>query len=558
MTPAEVPPKAPVLSRDPAVLPHDLPGASEIPEDLDPLAEGILMAHQRAWLEDRSDLKIAEKGRRTGITFAEALDDTITAASARGAGGDNVFYIGDTKDKGREFIGYVAHFAKVVAGELHQVEEYIFKDEREDGSSKDISAYRITFASGFRVEALSSNPSNIRGLQGIVVIDEAAFHRNVREVIDAVNALLIWGGKVRVISTHNGHLNPFNELIREALAGKTPFKVHHIPFALAVENGLYKRVCFVKGKTWSQAAEDAWEDLIRGSYGARTAQMKQELDAVPSEAAGAALTRVQIEARMEAGIPVENYTCADAFKGYAAEQRRDEAIAWCDLHLAPVLADLDENLQHVMGEDFARSGDVTDIFITEIGADLTRRTRMVVELRNVPFEQQRDILFYILDRVPNFVKGAMDKTGNGAYLAEVAAQRYGARIVEVAFSREWYAREMPPYVEAFGDGSVVLPRHADILADHQALQWVDGIIRVPADFRFKGADGFDRHGDSAVAGALAFFASRQEWTEYGYRPVGPREEARDPARMRNRPAHDDRPQRDPWDRPYGAQLRGGI
>jgi phage FluMu gp28-like protein len=86
-----------------------------------------------------------------------------------------VFYIGDTKDKGREFIGYVAHFAKTVAKELAEVEEFLFEDEREDGTSKFISAFRVTFASGFRVEALS-RPENIRGLQGVVVIDEAAFH----------------------------------------------------------------------------------------------------------------------------------------------------------------------------------------------------------------------------------------------------------------------------------------------------------------------------------------------------------------------------------------------
>ena len=52
--------------------------------------------------------------------------------------------------------------------------------------------------------------------------------------------------------------------------------------------------------------------------------------------------------------------------------------------------------------------------------------------------------------------------------------------------------------------------------DHQALQYVDGVIRVPRDFRFKGSDGFDRHGDSAVASALAFFASRQDYEDFGY------------------------------------------
>jgi hypothetical protein len=61
---------APVLARDPANLPEELPRGAEIPPELDPLADGILMAHQKAWIEDDSPLKLGEKGRRTGITFA--------------------------------------------------------------------------------------------------------------------------------------------------------------------------------------------------------------------------------------------------------------------------------------------------------------------------------------------------------------------------------------------------------------------------------------------------------------------------------------------------------
>ncbi len=269
MTSATAPNTDIVLPRDEARLPHELTRGAEIPDDLDPLADGILMQHQKDWLEDASDLKCGEKGRRTGITFAEALDDTLIAAAKRSAGGSNVFYIGDTKDKGREFIGYVAHFARIVAGELAEVEEFLFEDMREDGTSKFISAYRVQFASGYRVEALSSRPENIRGLQGVVVIDEAAFHKDVRAVLDAVNALLIWGGKIRVISTHNGTLNPFNELVREARAGKVPFKVHFIPFSEAVKNGLFRRVCLMRGLTWSPEAEAAWEAKIRGAYSNR-------------------------------------------------------------------------------------------------------------------------------------------------------------------------------------------------------------------------------------------------------------------------------------------------
>lgn len=511
----------PVIPREPARLPDELPRGAEIPEDLDPLADGVLMRHQAEWLEDQSDLKLGEKGRRTGITFAEALDDTLIAAAKRSAGGDNVFYIGDTKDKGREFIGYVKHFAQTVAKELVAIEEFMFEDRRADGSTGFIAAFRIQFASGFRVEALSSRPDNIRGLQGVVVIDEAAFHKDVRAVLDAVNALLIWGGKIRIISTHNGVLNPFNELIREVRAtGEPPYSIHHIPFSKAVENGLYRRVCLIKGIEWTAEGEAEWERKIRASYGARKAKMRQELDAIPTEAEGAALTRVQIEACMKPGIPIAKWICDDDFKNAPEHIRTADALDFCTRELRPLLEALNPRRPHVFGEDFARSGDATVILPAEIGADLVRRACFVLELRNVPFDQQREILYYVVDRLPRLVGGALDATGNGAYLAEKAAQRYGASVVEVKLSEAWYRTEMPAYVEAFADKTILLPMQEDILRDHQSLTYVNGIIKVPDDHRFKGSDGLDRHGDSAIAGALAYYASRADLEEFGYVKAG--------------------------------------
>lgn len=507
----------PVLSRDPATLPAELPRGAEIPEDLDPLADGVLMRHQAEWLEDESDLKLGEKGRRTGVTFAEALDQTLIAAAKRSAGGQNCFYIGDTKDKGREFIGYVAHFARVVAKQLVSIEEFLFADQRDDGSIAQIPAFRCQFASGFRVEALSSRPENIRGLQGTVCIDEAAYHRDVRGVLDAVNALLIWGGKIRVISTHNGVLNPFNELIREAQAGKVPFSLHFIPFAKAVANGLFRRVCMMKGEPWTAEAEAAWEAKIRGSYGVRKAAMRQELDAIPAEAEGAALTRVQIEACMVDTIPIARWQRDDDFKNAPEHVRKADALDWCEKVLRPILATLDPRRPHYFGEDFARSGDATAILVLEQQPTLVRHARVLVELRNVPFDQQREILFYVCDRLPRLSGGALDANGNGAYLAEVTAQKYGAqRIVEVKATPEWYRKNSTAYVEAFGDRTIVLPRHEDVLQDHQALQYVNGVIKVPDDHRFKGADGYERHGDTAIAGVMAWFASTMSPVEYAY------------------------------------------
>ncbi len=507
----------PVIDRTGEALPIELLRSGDIPDNLDPLSDGVLMKHQADWIADKSDLKAAEKGRRTGITFAEALDAALIASASRKAGGSNYFYIGDTKDKGREFIGYVAHFAKTVSKELANIEEFLFEDKNENGDTKYISAYRVTFASGFRVEALSSNPANIRGLQGVVCIDEAAFHKNVREVLDAVTALLIWGGKVRVISTHNGVLNPFNELIKEANAGRIPFSVHHIPFSLAIENGLFKRVCYIKGKKWSAQAEAEWEAMIRGAYGTRKAAMRQELDAIPAESEGAALTGVQIEAAMIDGVPIIVCEKDDDFKNEPEHVRQAEIAEFCERELKPVLARLNIARSHCFGHDFGRSGDQSSFDLKEIGTDLIRRGKLIVEMDNVPFEQQKQILWYILRRVPKLRAGAMDAGGNGAWLAEVTMQEFGSKILEVKFTQEWYRLEMPHYVRGIEEQTILLARHDDVLMDHRSLQYVNGIIRVPDDFRFRGSDGRQRHGDNAIAGALCEFAARQDTYAYeGY------------------------------------------
>lgn len=507
----------PVLSTDPEKLPEEFLRGGDIPDDLDPLADGVLMEHQKDWIADDSDLKGCEKGRRTGITFAEALDAALIAAAQRSAGGQNYFYIPDSKPKGREFIGYAAHFAKVVAKELLTIEDGIFFDQREDGTTNAIASYIIRFASGFRIEALSSRPENIRGLQGVVCIDEAAFHRNVHDVIDAVNALLIWGGKVRVISSHNGVSSPFNEFVKEARAGKNGFKIHRYSFEDAIRNGLFRRFCLIKGEDWSQEKQDAWEAKIRKSYGSRTAKMRQELDAIPAEAEGAALTRVLIESCMSRDLPaVVRWDRPDEFKNLEDFEREEQAEEFCEGVLKPLLDALDVDREHVFGEDFARSGDKTAIVVFEIGADLIRRARLVVELKNIPFDQQRDILFCIGDRLPRLSGGALDARGNGQYLAEKARQRWGENIHEVMLSAKWYALNMPAYIEAFTDKSLLLPFDADVLADHQALAYVNGIIKVRDEHSSKGADGYDRHGDTAPAGALAWFASCQDAIAYGY------------------------------------------
>lgn len=498
-------------------LPVELLGPPALPEGHDPLAQGILMAHQRAWLEDPSALKLAGKGRRTGITYAEALDDTLIAAAARSAGGDNVFYIGDTKEKGLEFIRYVAHFARVVAKELVRLEEFLFEDKQESGDSRHIAAYRIRFASGFQVVALSSRPANIRGLQGVVVIDEAAFHKDVALVIDAVNALLIWGGRIRIISSHNGEDNPFNQLIKDTRAGLYDYSIHHIPFSLAVTNGLYERVCLMRGWTPSAEGKEEWLGKILRSYGPRTEARDEELEAIPRKSSGVYLPRSLVQKAQQDGIPIIAWSKGESW--YLDDGRLAEAKTWFADHVKPHLDRLDPKRRHSLGQDFARDGDLSVINVAEEQDGGVWRTAFQLELRRIPFDVQQWLLFAILERLPRLQAAALDARGNGQSHAEAAQQRFGPeRVLCIKATPQWYAAAFPLYRAALEDRSWILPPGEDVVADHRVAVLRNGSPTM-SDQHVQGSDGELRHGDSLIASLLAHHASQSELGQYGYQAV---------------------------------------
>ena len=278
----------------------DLPASVRtIADSFNPLDDGVLMLHQRQAAALKASIIAIPKGRRTGITFGTMLNKTLVAASRKSAGGDNIFYIGDTKEKGLEAIGYCAKFARIIAMAQGQgssgVEEFLFEDQDENGKTRHINAYRIRFASGFQVCALSSRPANIRGLQGHVVIDEAAFHPDVQGVLDAATALLIWGGQITVISSHNGKKNPFNQFCTDIESGRygADAAVMTVTFDDAVANGLFERVCLMKGTTPTAEAKQTWYAKIRNGYGVRKSAMREELDAIPRDGSGVSLLRAQ-------------------------------------------------------------------------------------------------------------------------------------------------------------------------------------------------------------------------------------------------------------------------
>lgn len=498
----------------------------QIPANFDPLAEGVLMAHQSEWIRMQQDLDIAvcEKGRRTGITFAQALTDTITAATSKEAGGDNVWYMADTREKGLEFVGYVGKFAPIVArGQATRIEQHIFDDQAPDGTSRQIQAFRVRFASGFRVTALSSRPQNIHGLQGLVDIDEAALHKDVGAVLESATALLIWGGRIRVWSSHRGKKNPFHQLVQDVRAGRYGKRARaiRITFDDAVGNGLYERVCAMRGAPATDEGKREWYTGIRSGYGPRKAAMREELDVIPRDGDGAAIPSVWIERAMPEARPVLRIVFDDDFPRRSEAERETWCATWIATKLMPALdeATRDFTGRWAVGMDFARHRHFSVIEPARITQDLRRDVPFVVELNNAPTRQQEQILWALLDSLERWTF-AGDATGPGQTLMEYTGDRYGRAeldetgrckggpVHEVSLSRKWYGEWMSKYISLFEDGFIALPRDASLEDDHRAVEYVDGIPMVPKLERadLKDAD-LVRHGDSAIAGALMHFAA---------------------------------------------------
>ena len=317
----------------------------------------------------------------------------------------------------------------------------------------------------------------------------------------------MWGGQVHIISTHDGVDNPFNELITDIRAGKKPYSIHRITFDEAVSDGLYRRICLRLGKEWTPQGEAAWCKEIRDFYGE---DASEELDCIPKNGGGKWLNRALIESRMSPYTPVIRYDQSDDF-GLLPEPRRAAEVAdWIADTLQPLLDGLDKTRTSFVGEDFARSGDRTVIVPLLQQPNLSLKPPFVLELGNMPFAQQEQIMKHLLHGLPNLRGAALDARGNGQSIAEAMRDEFGAEVCEaVMLSENWYRTHTAPFKAALEDGTLTdLPRDEDILTDLRAFELVKGVPRIP-DTRTKGADGKKRHGDAAIAFVLAHYASRE-------------------------------------------------
>lgn len=482
------------------------------------MGEDVLLPYQKAWIEDLAEVKVWEKSRRIGASYVEALASVLEAAKSKEAGGQSTYYLSYSKEMTQQFARDCAFWAKHINAAASEVEEVALRDE-----DKDITVYRVRFASGFEIWCLPSVARSLRSKQGRVILDEAAFVEDLSELLKAAMALLMWGGCVRILSTHNGDDNPFNELVKDVRDGKKSYSLHRTTLDDALAQGLYRRICLVGGKTWTPEVEAEWRAKLIRDYGDGA---DEELFCIPVRAGTRYFPSALLDSVADATVPVVRKSCDDAFTFVPKEKREREFENFFKAEIRDILKAKTNPVY--LGQDFARSGDLTCIFLDELVPDGNLLTSLVVELRNVPFDQQLQTVLYLMETLPYFAGGAFDARGNGQMIAELAAQEWPGYVHQVMISTGWYAENFPKLKGRMEDGTTTIPADPLVKEDFRVVGLQAGVPRV---LERTGGPRERRHGDGAIAKLMSTFAAiadeDQGYHEYAYDGVSATNRYRD-------------------------------
>ncbi len=425
-----------------------------------------LLPYQSAWVADRSGLALIEKSRRIGISWAEAYHAVMHA----GVGHGSIYYQSYDKDMTRGFIDDCADWASDLNIAASAAGDVLIRDE-----GRDVQAFRITMASGKQILAMTSVPRAFRskGRPGdVAVIDEAAFVSDLDEALKAALAFRTWGGRVRIISTHNGETSPFNVLLRDVRDERQPGTVHRVTLRDAMAQGLYSRIAAVTGQIDTPEAAVAWEAALRAQYARHAAE---ELDCVPSQGGGAWLIWDLIRAAEHKDAGTRK---GDDIKGATGPT--------------------------FIGVDVARRRDLWVAAVLEQAPDALWLREMVT-LRDAPFSEQRAEVRR-LAAAWRPLRILVDQTGMGEAVVEQMQDDHGTMTVEGVLMTAPRRLDVATRLrEAFEDKRIRIPADEALRADLHAIRAEPGATGAPRLIADRA--GTDGHADRFWALALATYGA---------------------------------------------------
>ena len=422
----------------------------------------LLLPYQAAWVTDPSRLKIAEKSRQIGWTWATAYG-LVRRKSLKSARLDA--WISSRDDiQARLFLEDCKAFASILQTGAEDLGERAIDA---DGHS----AYVLAMGNGLRVHSMSSNPDAQAGKRGDRVLDEFALHPDPRKLYAIAYPGITWGGSMEIFSTHRGSANFFNGLIQEIRHKGNPkgFALHTVTLQTALEQGFLAKLQEKLPEDDPRQGMDEAEyfDFIKAGC-ADEETFAQEYMCQPSDDASAFVS----------------YELLDGCKHPAGAD-------WQTVGNGPLY----------LGVDIGRTRDLTAFWLLEDagGVMLTRR---LVTLQNATFDAQEKTFYEFMD-LPGLRRACIDQTGIGRQFAERAAKRYGSRAEGVTFTGPVKEALAYPLKAALEDRSLRIPDDRAVFADFRAIRKT---TTSAGNIRFEGERTKEGHSDRFWACALALHA----------------------------------------------------
>jgi phage FluMu gp28-like protein len=437
------------------------------------LNDTYFLPYQRAWRADGSRLKICQKSRQIGLSYADSYDSVLKAALRPGR---NVWVMSRDEAQAKQYIRYCKHWANILHYAATDHGEQVFTAH----NGKAVQVQVLSFASGASIYALSSNPDAIVGKSGHVKLDEFALHKNQRTLYAVAKPVIQWGGTLSVISTHRGAGTVFNELIGDIRqrGNRMGWSLHTIPIQTAVEQGLVEKI---NAATAGNDSPEAWLARQRAEC-IDEEQWLQEYCCVPADEAAA-------------------FISFDLINGCTEPELRlltvRELIEALSLNPQPTA-------QLFLGLDVARKKDLCVFDVGEKIGDVVW-DRIRIELLNRPFAEIEEQLYQLL-RLQQLRRACLDATGMGLQLAERARERFEWKIEPITFTastKETLATGLKMDLE---NRHLRLVDDPDLRAD---LRGIRKQITLSGNTRYAG-ESADSHCDRFWAKALRQHAARHK------------------------------------------------
>jgi phage FluMu gp28-like protein len=438
--------------------------------------------YQTDWVFDLSPLKIMQKSRQIGITYADAYNSVMLASDPDAR--LDVYVSSRDEVAARLYLEDCKFWADFLHSTVTDLGEIDFDTENS------FSAYALHFSNGRRIYSLSSNPNALAGKRGHVKLDEFALHKDQRLLYRIAKPVTMWGGSLSLISTHRGAGTLFNQIILKIKsssssydsssfsssitgslgipAGQSPtldfrpetfdfgscWSLHTVPIQKAVEQGIVERI---NKKTGRNESREAFLNRIRKEC-IDEEQWLQEYCCTPADESAAFFSYEMLDACTDPNLKLLSLESLLSHSSHSSHSFG-----------RPTLDFRPETLDSLyLGIDIARSRNLCVIDIGQkkdsIMTDLVR-----LELHNQSFTEIENQLFPIL-ALPQLKRACIDDSGMGQHLAERARERFGWKVEPIRFTAPKKEELAFALRRDFEDRCLRIPNDDSLRADLRALK----------------------------------------------------------------------------------------